>query len=128
MIVYLPCSRHHYHRHRLQHPPFSTDRRDGGGLISIEPRMHEIWLENDLSGRCVRFGGARRRRHCPLFLSPSLILPSVDARPSQRTNPPPLSSHPKRNPLTRCLDDATFVLALCGAAVAAAWDGWVDRI
>ena len=81
MIVYLPCSSHHYHRHRLPHPPFPTerasDRRDGGGPISIEPRMHEIWLENDLSGRSLR-RRQRRRRHCPLFLSPSLILPSVD--------------------------------------------------
>ena len=57
-----------------------SDRRDGGGPISIEPRMHEIWLENDLSGRSLRRQRRRRRRrHCPLFLSPSLILPSVDA-------------------------------------------------
>ena len=56
-----------------------SERRDGGGPISIEPRMHEIWLENDLSGRSPRRQRRRRRRHCPLFLSPSLILPSVDA-------------------------------------------------
>ena len=60
-----------------------SDRRDGGGPISIEPRMHEIWLENDLSGRSLR----RRRRHCPLFLSPSLILPSVEDAMDARAHP-----------------------------------------
>ena len=44
MIVYL---RHHYHRHRLQ----PTEEGRGRRAISIEARMHEIWLENDLSGR-----------------------------------------------------------------------------
>ena len=79
--------------------------------------MHEIWLENDLSGRSSLSSwslGRHWRRHCPLFLSPSLILllslsvslwtpipPPTMVEPSnQRTNPPLL----KRNPLTRCLE------------------------
>ena len=108
-----------------------SDRRDGGGPISIEPRMHEIWLENDLSGRSLASAAAAAAATLsPLSLAiiNSALCGRHGRRPSHRTNPPPLSSHPKRNPLTRCLDDATFVLALCGGAVAAARDGWVDRI